>query len=221
MKKFLRRKAYTLVELVLALALTALITSITGAFITYAVRMRNMADAETDMYMTSLRLHKAIDAELSASGEVILYRKGPTVYSSVLSTDRVLYLKTGVLYFGNNNALTATSNSSLLPINKGFDSYNGVTLDRITYKVVKSMDYLDANTSETTGVYRAIQVTTVVSKGIWSYTHTSTIRFDEMILTGSQVRISTTETSYNKDSTRLPIFSDESKEFTVILYSTK
>lgn len=220
MKKFFRRKAYTLVELVLALALTALISSITGTFITYAVRMRSMADAETDMYMTSLRLHKAIDAELSSSGEVYLYAKGPTSYTKVLETDRVLYLKNGMLYFGNKKATTATSSTSILPIANGFDSYNGVTLDSITYKVVKSMDYMDADTSEPTDVYRAVQVTTVVSKGSWSYTHTSTIRFDEMILTGSQVRISTTDTAYNKDSTRLPIFSDESKEYAIIMYST-
>jgi len=215
MRRFLRRKAYTLVELVLALALTALISSITGAFITYAVRMRSMSDAQTDMYMASLRIHKAIAAELESADSVVVYTKAPTSYSAVPLTEHVLYLNSGMIYYGNKSV----AKTSLLPTTNGFDSYNGVTVDSMTFAVVKSAGHLNSDTTDVATLFRCVRVTTTVSKGSWTYTHSSTIRFDEMELNSAQVMVSTTETAYDNTKTRVPIVTDEGKAFPIIRYT--
>ena len=204
MKKLLGRKAYTLVELVLAIAITAIIASLSSTLIGYAVQMRKMSDAQTAMYMTSLRIHKAISSELAASGEVILYTKTPTSYTQVPATERVLYVNGGKLYYSNKSS----SKTALLPMTNGFDSYNGVEIESISYKAVMLVDYINTDTSEPSNVFRCVQVTTVVKKGDWSYTHSTTVRFDEMILDSSQVKISTSETSFDKANTKLPSVSD-------------
>lgn len=215
MRKLFWRKAYTLIELVLAIALTAVIASLSATLIDYAVRMRRMSDAQTSMYMTSLRIHKAINAELSASSAVTLYTKAPTTYTAVPKTERVLYVNGGKIYCGNKSS----AKTSLLPIANGFDSYGDVTVSSVTYRVVKSMDHLNADTPEATNLYRSIQITTTVSKGSWSYTHTSTVHFDEMILTSSQVGISTTETAFDSTKVRAPKLDDEDDDFKVIRYA--
>lgn len=215
MKRIFGRKAYTLIELVLAIALTGIIASMTGTFISYAIRMRNMSDAQTAMYMTSLRLHKAISSELEPSGKVYLYTKAPTSYSSVPADERVIYCTNGMLYAGNKKA----SKTALLPTTNGFDSYNDVKVESIKFRVVKVLGHLNADTEYSDNYYRCVQVTTTVSRGDWTYTHTSTIRFDEMELNSTQVMISTTETAFDNNKVRVPAFSDESKDFTVIRYT--
>ncbi len=221
---FRRRQGYTLVELVLAIAITALIASTASTLISYALRMRTMSDAQTDMYLVSIRLHKAITTELTSTGNVCLYTKGPSTYTTVPVTERVLYLDSNVksktygqVLLGNKSAASA----KLLPMDGYFDSYDDVVVESLTFKVASVLDYVNADTSTPTELYRCVKVTTVVSKGAWRYEHTTAIRFDEMILYSSQVKVSTDTNTFVPTSSNIrdARAGDTGTEFKLLRYT--
>ena len=231
MRRYRRhRKGYTLIELVLAVAIMVLLSSTASTLISYAVRMRKLADAQADMYAVSIRLHKAISTELMGAGEVCLYQSGPGTYGTVPVTQRVLYL-----YEQNTNAAdkvlyhtlvmgnSKSKSAKLLPKDKGFDSYNGVEVTSVTYQVMSITDHLNADTEDTATLFRCVKVTTVVTKDAWEYEHTSTIRFDEMVLHGNQVMVCTEKSpstySSGLSGIRVAKASDKDTTFTRIRYS--
>lgn len=224
MRKFLKATAgVTLIELVLAIAITSLIASITSTLIGYAVWMRRRSDAQSEMYLASIRLHKAITTELAAAGQVSLYSTGPTTYGSVASNERVMRLADGEIKWYNS---AYTSGTALLPTGSGFNSYNrnedgdGVVVEDLSFRLVKLVDYLGMETTTADTLYRAVEVTTKVSKSGFTYEHTSTIRFDEMYLYSAQVKVSKTTYNYNTANLRAAQTSDDNTVFKLIRYST-
>lgn len=214
MKRLIRRKGYTLIELVLAIALTSILAACVSSLIGYALTTRRLADAQSAMYTTSLRLHKAIAAELSASSDVVLYAKIPSTFTAIPATERVMLVKNDRVNLSNTSGTTP-----LLPIANGFDSYQDVKVVSVTFKLVKIIDHKDADTVATDSFYRAVRITTTVSKGTWTYTHSSTVRFDEMTLKGTQIRVgNSTYTSFSSIYILDAKLKDESTEFPYIRY---
>ena len=227
MRKRTRRKGYTLIELVLALAITSLVASCTATLIGSALETRRLADAQTAMYTASLRLHKAIDSELSAAGNVVLYSQNPATYTLLAADERVMRVakvtslgdKAKALKVSYNKA-GSSATENLLPNSNGFDSYNGVELTEIRFSPVRILDYVTANTSTTQQLYRAVKVTTIVTytnNTNWTYSHTSIIRFDEMMLKGTEVRICT-EKSFDESKIRKATAADIGTTFPFIRY---
>ena len=236
MRRYRRqRKGFTLVELVLALTIMVLIASAASTLIGAAVHTRQAAITQSTLYAVSLRIHKAIATELQGAGEVCLYQTGPTKYSTVPEDQRVMYIAetkdkvTGevssrVLQMGNSLVKSA----KLLPTTNGFESYNGVLVDSVTYRVMLINDYLNADTDNTSLLARCVQVTTTVSlpPSDKTYTHTSTIRFDEMVLYSNQVMVVVNTSSYTNNTfspannkIRVATGADKGTEFSLIRYS--
>lgn len=216
MKRIIRRrKGYTLIELVLAMAVAAVLASCVSTLIGYAITMRRSADAQSAMYLASIRLHKAITTELAASSEVTAYVKGPNTFTKVPATERVMYVKNDKVVLGNKSSL----NKDIIPQDAVFDSYNGVKVKSLTFQLVPIVDHLDAETETTSTLYRCVRVTTVLSKGSWEYEHTSVIRFEEMALNGTQIRVSSSTTSYDTKYIRDVQLGDTDAEYTFLRYS--
>jgi prepilin-type N-terminal cleavage/methylation domain-containing protein len=224
MRRYYSRKAYTLIELVVAIAITSIIVAVSGSLISRAIRMRQMADAQADMYMTSLRVHKAIAAELSASQDIILYKTTINNFNSVnVTNERVIWLasKTENGYTKGQVYLSNKSNAKkeLLPTTNGFDSYNGVTVTDMSFKLTSVYDHKSSNDVNATSIYRCLTVSTTVEKDGWTYTHSSTIRFDEMILEGKTIMISSSTSTYDKSFSRAAQSGDSTATYKAIRYS--
>lgn len=210
----MRRKGYTLIELVLAIALTAIVATCVSSLIGYAMTTRKMADAKTEMYTVSMRLHKAIAADISVSSDVVLLSRKPSSYTGLDAQHKVMYCDKGVVKTSNKSGTT-----NVLPITNGFNSYLAVTVESISFRLVKIVDHKDADTAETANFYRAVRITTTVSQGAWSYTHTSTVRFDEMLLTGSQVRVGDAGSGWSSATLNAAAASNEGTDYPFILYT--
>lgn len=89
-----RKKGFTLVELVLAIAITAILVSNVGYLILSSVRVRQKAQTNEELLQVSLRLHNALSGELQTAAYA-------TVYESKFGTpdvERLIYCQDGQLW---------------------------------------------------------------------------------------------------------------------------
>jgi len=192
MKKFLRwTKAFTLVELVVAIAITGIIASVVSVLVGTVIRIQKNSELNAQLYNVSQRIHTAVGAQLSTAESVTLYSQ--TTYSaSVTNKEQFLYLysaNTANAKYGHLVVATYTNKNPGDELLMRGESYDGaivtdfyVTLDTITER---------SNTEATdVGVqYRVLHVYTKISKGGHTYEHTSTVRLYNMMITGNQVEL--------------------------------
>ena len=196
-RRFAFRKGFTLIELVLAIAITSILVTCAGYLINSAVRLRQLARSREELLQVSLRLHNAIIGELDTAAYATLYSTPLVNYTNLSKTEQVLFLGgDGYLYLGN----ALTGDTPLLPLtvdsdgnSTGFDYYDGAKLvDQVEEgKVINSAfsirligveDYKYIADPTPTTCYRCLQVVTTLCKDDRYYTHTSTIRLSELAL---------------------------------------
>ncbi|MBO4534862.1 MAG: type II secretion system protein [Clostridia bacterium] len=192
MKKFWRRtKAFTLVELVVAIAVTGIIASVVSVLVGTVIRIQKNSELNAQLYNVSQRIHTAVNAQLSTAETVTLY--SATTYSaSVTNKEQFLYLysaNASNAKYGHLVVATYTSKNPGDELLMRGESYDGativdfyVTLDTITEKET-------SESTEAATQYRVLHVYTKLSKGGRTYEHTSTVRLYNMMLTGGKVEL--------------------------------
>lgn len=185
------KKGFSLVELIVATLILAIISASLSSIMGTTVRMYNNAEMKSLLYNVSQKLHIAVDNELMASQEVTLYERSQTPKTLLKSEYQYcLQLKNGfIMKFDKDNSV---SGSHILLSEK---SYRGaeVTAFSISYDVVKDRkNYSDANQVD---CWRILYVTTTVSKNGVSYSHTSAVRLYNMAVFGTEIKIRTKEST--------------------------
>ena len=189
-RRFGKRKGFTLIELVLAMAITAILASCVGSLITSAVRVRQLARTREELLQVSLRVHNALVGELSTAAEVTLYTSSTITASALMEDESFLYINNtkGTLY-----QRTKTTSAPFLPVTN-FDFYNGATFadeknsagvvinPAIAIRIIGVQDFKYTGDTEPQTCYRGLQITTTLTKNGRYYTHTSTVRLNELSL---------------------------------------
>ncbi len=206
MKKLWRNKrGFTLVELVVAIALTAIIASSVSVLIGTALRMERQSVLTSQLYRVSQRLHTAIDAELNGAGEVSVYKNSERYLSSVQSPELMMYLYSGsaterVTTYDDNG----TASYSYIPL-KGMvlkgdkysqrqqlllsaASYEGAVVTELQFWVDSVYEKLSTQSVDYGEMVRVLHIKTTVQKGDREYTHTSCVRLYNMMKTGAQIQ---------------------------------
>ena len=191
-RRFGKRKGLTLIELVLAIAITAILVSCVGTLINSAIRVRQLARTREELLQASLRIHNALVSELSSAAEATVYTS-PTISSySWPNEEYMIYVSNsnGLLYRRSNSTASA-----MLPNNaNGFNFYNGAKLadeknasgvvinPALSFKIIGVPDFKFIGDSSPQTCYRCLQITTTLTKNDRYYTHTSTVRLNELSL---------------------------------------
>lgn len=236
-----KRKGFTLIELILAIAITAILVTNAGYLISSAVHVRQLAQTREELLQVSLRLHHAITGELTTASQATLYTTPILYFSSLGEDENVLYCKSGTdedgayysyLCLGTKDASTA----QLMPTSGGFDYYDGAVLKdemadstvvnpAFRLRLVGVSDYKYIGDTAPSTCYRALEITTTLYKNDRYYTHTSTVRLSELPLFASR-GVSTGEVCVGTNAPSLterrdPVSTDESTGFVAILFKNK
>lgn len=204
-KRWRNKRGFTLVELVVAIALTAIIASSASVLIGTALRMERQSVLTSQLYRVSQRLHTAIDAELNSAGELGVYKSNERNISSVESPECMMYLYTGgatervTTYDDDGTAaytyiplkgmvLKGDKSSQRQQLLLSASSYEGAVVTELLFWVDSVYEKKTAQSGSYEEMVRILHIQTTVQKGDREYTHTSCVRLYNMMKTGAQIQ---------------------------------
>ncbi len=189
MKKFWHNhKAFTLVELVVAIAITGIIASVVSVLVGTVIRVQKNSELSAQLYNVSQRLHTAVTSQLSTAESVELYNN--TSYSATVGAkEQFMYLYTYADNAKNGHILVATqaSHSPGDELLMRAESYDGATVEAFYVTLGTVVEKATPDAEDETTQYRVLHIFTRISKGGKTYEHTSSVRLFNMMLTGGQV----------------------------------
>ena len=249
--RYAQRKGFTLIELILAIAITAILATNAGYLISSAVHVRQLAQTREELMQVSMRLHYAITGELSAASQATVYTTNILNFGGLDDDEHILYCRTYTVYESEGEtegesgeyygALALGSNSdstaSFMPGSDGFDYYDGAVLkDEVTegggvvnpafrLRLVGVSDYKYIGDKDPSTCYRCLEITTTLFKNNRYYTHTSTVRLNELALYAQQ-DISTGDVYVGTAAPsllgrRVPESTDLTTDFVAIVFKNK
>ena len=176
------KRGFTLVELLTALLIMGLITAFLSAVLSSTYSLYDNSEVSTTLFNVSQKIHIALNSEFSACQDMYLYTEQKRTKTKYDDYEAMIYLDTTGYIFKDTKD---QKNAHILLSER---SYKGAKVKSFSIKyifITEKMSYDDDGPSSQRK--RALQVTTVLSKGKVEYVHTSTIRLYNMQLWGTEI----------------------------------
>ena len=212
LRKRLNKRGFTLLEMVVAILLTAIIITTVSGVIGYSLSVQKQALINSALYTVSQRIHAAFNTQLAAARTMYAYMNATTAHSSLGAGDWVLYR--GVAKNSNGTPLLDGDGNNVYHLFLdesgdsgkeflfGADSYNGCSVTAFYVTVDTVLEYRNAEDAEIVAGELAAGKTPSLAKGQYvriitlhttvtymgeTYDHFSTIRLYNLLYTGSEV----------------------------------
>lgn len=186
MKKFGRNKrAFTLVELVVAIAITALIASVVSVLVGSSIRIQKSSELSAQLANVSQRLHTSIHAQLAIVDKVKLFA-GDTNAGTVFSGSEYNYF----MYVDSDGHLKVASRANPtepFEVMMRSDSYNGAVVKTFEVTVGAIEEKTSRDDATIRACYRILYIYTVLEKDGIEYEHVSTVRLYNMQQYGNNI----------------------------------
>lgn len=204
------RKGFSLVELIVATLILAIISASLSSIMGTTYAMYNNAEMKSLLYNVSQKLHIAIDNELMASQELTLYEATQTPRTLIKSDYQYcLQLKNGfIMRFDKANN---TNGTHILLSER---SYRDAKVTEFTIQYDSVMDRKDFSDTSQSECWRILYIKTTITKNGVSYSHTSAVRLYNMAVFGTEIKIKTTTSSSVLNATT----GNKSKKFVFVEY---
>ena len=186
MKRLRRNKrAFTLAELVVAIAITALIASVVSVLVGSVIHIQRSAEITAQLANVSQRLHTSLHSQLACVDKVKLFDKQANP-SSILNSEYRYYI-----YVDSDRdkhlKLRSKSDSDPSEVLMHSDSYNGATIETFEVTVGAIEEKASRDDSTPHVCYRILYIYTVLKKDGVEYEHVSTVRLYNMQQYGNNI----------------------------------
>lgn len=183
------KRGFTLVELIVAMLLMAMISASLSTILGSTLSIYNKAEMKSVLYNVSQKLHVALDNELLASRNLVLYQTGVQPKSVLDSEYQYCLSKSndGYLYVYSYDPETKKIITENVLLSE--KSYRGATVKSFYIKYDRIMDKVNYTDPTERNCWRILNITTTITKNGVDYTHTSTIRLYNMAVYGTELEI--------------------------------
>lgn len=188
-RRLKNKRGFTLVELVVAMLLMAMISASLSTILGSTMSLYNRAEMKSVLYNVSQKLHVALDNELLASRNLVLYQTAVQPKSLVDREYQYCMQKAsdGYIYvYSFDPESNKIVEEHVLLSNK---SYRGATVKEFYIKYDRIMDKVNYTDGTERNCWRILYITTTITKNGVDYTHTSTVRLYNMAVYGTELEI--------------------------------